>query len=225
MSTIGKRIKEKRESAKLSQDQVADYFDIGKSAVSGWERGTSQPSYKKLEGLARVLHTSVDYLVSGKRDKSLASNNDLGDSLAIHNAEKIDVARRIPLISWISAGAWCESPDEFAPGDAEEWLPLPNNASEQSFALRVDGDSMTAKEPGAARSYPHGTIIYVDPNKQVTNGARVVARAPNGTYTFKTYFEDAGRMYLKAINSDYPPIDVTDNLHICGVVIGSYLPE
>ncbi|MDO6747178.1 LexA family protein [Gilvimarinus sp. 1_MG-2023] len=224
MSTIGSRIKEKREQAKLTQDQIAEYLGIAKSAVSGWENESAQPRYKRLEALARKLNTSVEYLMSGTGDKTLAPNNDLSDSSAIHNAEKIDIARRIPLISWISAGAWCESPDQFAPGDAEEWLPLPNNASEQTFALRVEGDSMTAKVPGA-RSYPHGTVIYVDPNKEVTNGARVVARAPNGKYTFKTYFEDAGRMYLKAINTDYPPIDITENLHICGVVIGSYLPE
>lgn len=224
MTTIGKRIREKRELAGLTQDQVAEYLGVAKSAVSGWERDSAQPAFKRLDALSRKLNTSVEYLINGRGDKSLASKNDLGDSSNLSNAEKIDIARRIPLISWISAGAWCESPDQFAPGDAEEWLPLPNNASEQTFALRVEGDSMTAKEPGA-RSYPHGTVIYVDPNKEVTNGCRVVARAPNGTYTFKTYFEDAGRMYLKAINADYPPIDITESLHICGVVIGSYLPE
>ena len=134
-----------------------------------------------------------------------------------------EVPRKMPLIGWVRAGDWCESPDQFAVGDAEEWLPRPGNAGPRAFALRVQNDSMTAQHP-AQRSYPEGTIIYVDPDKPVINGSRVVARA-GGEYTFKTYVEDAGRKLLKPINPQYPTIDITEDVHICGVVIGSYLPE
>lgn len=129
----------------------------------------------------------------------------------------------IPLISWVSAGRWCESPDNYAPGDAEEWMPKPRNAGPRTFALRVNNDSMTSPFPGQ-RSYPHGTIIYVDPDREFVSGSRVVARA-GGEYTFKVYVEDAGRKYLKPINPTYDKIDVTEDVHICGVVVGSYLPE
>lgn len=140
------------------------------------------------------------------------------------NAIPLDNAPiNMPLISWVSAGVWCESPDNYAPGDAEEWLPRPSNAGPRSFAVRVDGDSMTSPYPGS-RSYPSGTIIYVDPDKDLTNGCRVVARA-NGEYTFKCYAEDAGRKFLKPLNPQYQMIDITEDTHICGVVIGSYLPE
>jgi|SRR5690554_5699 len=216
--TTGQIIIEKREALGLSGPKLGDKVGVSKSTISFWENDHHEPKGKNLTKLCSVLGITAEQLFSLPPRKTRQQDGE-------GNAEEVTIAKRIPLISWISAGAWCESPDEFAPGDAEDWLPLPNNASEHSFALRVDGDSMTAKEPGAPRSYPHGTIIYVDPEKEATNGARVVARAPNGAYTFKTYFEDAGRMYLKAINTDYPPIDVTDNLHICGVVIGSYLPE
>lgn len=130
----------------------------------------------------------------------------------------------MPLISWVKAGSWCESPDEFAPGDAEDWLPRPKGAGPKAFALRVEGDSMTSPHPGQ-KSYSEGTIIFVDPDKALTNGCRVVARADNGEYTFKAYVEDAGRIFLKPLNPQYPLIDVTDGVHVCGVVIGSYLPE
>lgn len=129
----------------------------------------------------------------------------------------------IPVISWVSAGSWCESPDNYAVGDAEQWIPKPYNAGPHTFALRVTGDSMTAAYPGQ-RSYPAGTLIYVDPEKEVTNGCRVVARA-GGEYTFKTYVEDAGRKFLKPINPQYQMIDITEDTHICGVVIWSSMPE
>lgn len=142
-----------------------------------------------------------------------------GSNVAEHDA----LAGYIPLVSWVTAGAWCESPDTYQPGDAEEWMPKPKNAGPRTFALRVINDSMTSPFPGQ-RSYPHGTIIYVDPDRDVKNGDRVVARA-GGEYTFKTYVEDAGRKYLKPINPTYDKIDITESMHICGVVIGSYFPE
>lgn len=100
---------------------------------------------------------------------------------------------------------------------------MPKNTGDYVFALTVEGDSMTSPYPGQ-RSYPHGTIIYVDPEKHPTNGARVIARV-SGEQTFKLYVEDAGRKYLKPINPTYDKIEIVDETNICGVVIGSYLPE
>jgi SOS-response transcriptional repressor LexA len=216
--TIGARIRERRKSLGLTMQDVAAVFGISRSAVSEWESDRASPGIDKLPALARKLQTSVNYLIAGKE------NHRVSEAKAEYNAVEVSSTDKIPLISWVSAGNWCESPDTFAPGDAEEWLPLPNKAGPRSFALRIDGDSMTAPYPGV-RSYSHGTIIYVDPDRAVTNGCRVVARTPDGHYTFKVYLEDAGRKYLRPINPQYPTIDITEHMHVCGVVIGSYLPE
>lgn len=218
--TIGARIRERRKALGLTMQAIADSFGISRSAISEWESDRSSPDINKLSVLAKKLQTSERYLLTGKDVRALGEPSPPN----YNNAVEVKHAGRIPLISWVSAGAWCDSPDSFAPGDAEDWLPLPNNAGPRSYALRVDGDSMTAPYPGV-RSYPHGTIIYVDPDRTVTNGCRVVARAPNGDYTFKTYTEDAGKKYLKPINPQYEIIDITERMHICGVIIGSYLPE
>lgn len=131
----------------------------------------------------------------------------------------------VPLISWVTAGSWCESPDNHAPGDAEEWLPCPSRHSEKTYALRVVGDSMTSPNPGD-RSYPNGTIIFVDPERAWEIGSRVIVRLPNSSeVTFKTYTVDAGVPYLIPINPRYPTIPMPEGAHICGVVIGSYWPE
>ncbi|WP_444901321.1 LexA family protein [Microbulbifer sp. SSSA007] len=131
---------------------------------------------------------------------------------------------RVPLISWVQAGEFCEAVDLFEPGDAEDWLPCPCNHSDSSFALRIQGDSMTSPYPGQ-RSYPPGTIIFVDPNVTPTNGCRVIAKL-DGEVTFKSYQEDMGRRYLRPINPSYESKDITDlAVTICGVIIGSFLPE
>ncbi len=208
---IGSRIKQRRKELKLTQKDVGARLNLSASAITQWENESTKPNGENLVRLAEILRTTPSWITTGKGDD-------------MENVEGADLrAGQIPLISWVAAGHWCESPDSYEPGDAEEWLPAPKNAGSRTFALRVINDSMTAPFPGQ-RSYPHGTIIYVDPDKPVTNGCRVVARA-GGEYTFKQYVEDAGRKYLKPINPTYDKIDITEDVHICGVVIGSYMPE
>lgn len=132
---------------------------------------------------------------------------------------------RVPLISWVQAGSLAEAIDLYAPGEAEAWLPCPQGHGLHTFALRVQGDSMTNPYPGQ-RSYPEGTLIYVDPDAPADNGRRVVAKLTDtDEVTFKVYVEDAGRKYLKPLNPQYPTIELHNGFEIVGVVIGSYLPE
>lgn len=131
----------------------------------------------------------------------------------------------IPVISWVQAGVFCSSPDLFQPGDAEDRVPAIRRFGKYTYALRVKGDSMVSDRAGE-KSYPEGTIIYVDPEKEVTNGCRVVARIHSEEEaTFKKYSEDAGRRYLRPLNKDYEPILMTEDMHICGVVVGSWMDE
>jgi len=131
----------------------------------------------------------------------------------------------IPLISWVQAGKFCSSPDLFYPGDGEQMIPCPRKVGKRTYALRVKGDSMVSDKFGE-KSYPEGIIIYVDPDKEVTNGCKVVARIHSEEEaTFKKYSEDAGRKYLRPLNKDYDPILMDDTMHICGVVVGSWMDE
>lgn len=135
-----------------------------------------------------------------------------------------DIYGKVPLISWVQAGEFCDAVNPFEPGDAEDWMPCPCAHSDGTFAVRVQGDSMTSPYPGH-HSYLPGTIIYVDPSVDVTNGCRAVARI-GGDATFKTYAEDMGRKYLRPINPGYESRDITElSVEICGVVIGSWIPE
>lgn len=134
---------------------------------------------------------------------------------------EIEKTSLIPLISYVSAGRWCEAIDNYSPGDAEEWMLCPGKHSKHTYALRVRGDSMTSLY---GKSYPDGSIIYVDPEVPYENGSRVIAKMPGcNEATFKQYIEDAGRRYLKPLNPQYPTIEIDDSTLICGVVIGQYI--
>lgn len=61
--------------AGLTQDEVADHFGIKRASVAQWEGKRSKPSMEKIIDLARLLHTTPDWLIDEngeppvKRDK------------------------------------------------------------------------------------------------------------------------------------------------------------
>lgn len=144
-------------------------------------------------------------------------------SKLISNIEPISTQHtgKVPLISWVQAGAWCEAADPFVVGDAEMWLDCPVFHSEFTYALRVRGDSMTAPS-GSQRSYPDGCIVYVDPLKRdVINGDRIIAcMLDTQDVTFKVYKNEDSRQWLMPLNPLHEPI--RDPFRVLGKIIGKW---
>ena len=69
MQTFGERIKELRQNAGLTQQQLADRIWVSKAAISNNELYERNPSPEILVKLAKVFHVSVDYLL-GIEEKS-----------------------------------------------------------------------------------------------------------------------------------------------------------
>lgn len=67
--TFGSRLRRARETAKLSQDQLAAACKnrggegVTRSAVSYWESDKEKPSFDNLVAIAQKLNVSIDYLV------------------------------------------------------------------------------------------------------------------------------------------------------------------
>ena len=59
----GMRLKQKRKEMGLSGEAIAKTLDTTRVTVSRWENGTSEPNDKKKIALAKMLHTSVAYLM------------------------------------------------------------------------------------------------------------------------------------------------------------------
>lgn len=131
---------------------------------------------------------------------------------------------KYPLISWVQAGAWETIVDNFAPGDAEEWLDAPVSVSGAAFYLRVRGESMF--DPADHRSFRDGELVLIDPNADAENGSFVVVRLDDESEaTFKQLIVEGGRKYLKALNPNWPNriFEVNGNATICGVVKGKFV--
>lgn len=135
-------------------------------------------------------------------------------------SEPIAVKGIVPVISWVRAGSW-EEAINYNDGYADDYVPCPAPHSSNTYALVVEGDSMTAP---VGRSYPEGSIIFVDPEQagSANTGDRIIAKL-NGqnAVTFKQLAYDGSRPYLKALNPNHPP--VFDEFKIIGKVIGMWI--
>ena len=65
---FGSKLKTLRISQKLTQQQLADRIGVAKSVVSYYESGDRYPSYDVLVRIARIFHTTTDYLLDVSKD-------------------------------------------------------------------------------------------------------------------------------------------------------------
>ena len=60
---LGVRLKQLREEAGLTQQQLASMLNLAQQTVGHYEVNRSEPSIKTIELLARIFNTSTDYLL------------------------------------------------------------------------------------------------------------------------------------------------------------------
>lgn len=130
-------------------------------------------------------------------------------------------SKKLPLISWVTAGMMRDAEDAYPVGHAQEWMESPFPHGEHAFLLTVEGDSMFHPD---GSGYAHGEIIQVEPQKEAGHGSDVVVRTPDGKATFKRYKVGPDGPYLEALNPHWPEriIKVPEGTVICGVVVGSW---
>ena len=207
MDTMGKRIHARRIELELTQRDLGAMVDVSATTITYWESKEVEPKIKHLAALARALDCSPDYLLHG------ATSGKQGSVASVHS--------RVPLINWDTVLESGVDKEECA----EDWLYYPKQCGRKTFALIVNNDSMVSPHPNN-KSYPPGSIIFVDPDVPTQAGSRVIAQVGNAAQTtFKEYSEDGGNRYLMPINPQYPTIMVNADTVLIGAVIGSFMAE
>ena len=69
-----------------------------------------------------------------------------------------------------------------------------------------------------------GDILIVDKSIEPQPSDIVIARVDGG-FTVKKFQRDQGRLRLVPANSNYSPIDINEDVRICGVVTFSIHPH
>lgn len=210
---IADRIKQAREAAGMDRYGLAKACNISYQAVQQWETGRTKPSAKTLLKIARATNSNPAWLIEGSHQKPQSGIQE-SDQIYSANTQPTDtIISKVPLISSVHAGNWCEAADNFYPGDAEEWIPCPTRHSRHAYALRVKGISMEPK-------FREGEIIIVDP--EIAASQYVVAKKlGSNEVTLKQLVVESGESYLKAVNPQWqePIIKITEEWMICGTVI------
>lgn len=210
MRTFGSRLRETRDELGLSQGELAKVSGITQPTISNLERGRNQGS-SYVAQLASALKVNAKWLATGNGPKKISDVS-----------PGPDIRGEAPLISWVRAGQFDDAQDNYRVGEAEAFYPMPRRAGPRTYCLRVEGESMTAP---FGKSYPPGSIIFVDPDQRSpANGARVIAKLDGSSdVTFKAFVSEAGRVFLRPLNPQFPPI--YDPFHIIGTVIGKWEDE
>ncbi|MCM1512482.1 MAG: XRE family transcriptional regulator [Oxalobacter formigenes] len=214
---LGKQIRKYRLHLGWTLEQLEEKSGVPKGTISALEmRDSTRSSFAP--ALAAAFGLTLEQLLD-EPSNWLEQNQ--------HNIEPApDIQGQVPVISWVTAGKWAEVIDIYEPGVADEWLPCIKKHTGRTFALRVKGMSMY--NPMGKHTYSDGDIIFVDPEKEAINGARVVVRLEDSKEaTFKQLVIEGEKKYLMALNPSWPEkfIEINGNATICGVVIGKWTEE
>jgi len=115
----------------------------------------------------------------------------------------------IPLLGRIAAGA----PIEAIENVEQISLQSEFGSDENTFALKVQGDSMTGD------GIFDGDYVICKKAQTATNGKIVAAIVDNENATVKRFYKEADRIRLEPSNPAYKPI-YTQNCTIAGIVTG-----
>lgn len=99
MGTMGQRIRDSRQAAKLTQTQLGRLLGVTKGAVSTWETGRNVPDLPLFIGLCEKLKVSADYILWNK-----TAHQHPSDVLELaHRIAKLDNKKRELLVSIFSS--------------------------------------------------------------------------------------------------------------------------
>ncbi|MES4613029.1 MAG: LexA family protein [Ewingella sp.] len=203
----------KKKELGITQQDVADQLEISQGAVGHYLNGRNPINLNVAAVFANLLQVQIaDFSPSIAAEAERLSR--------ASNVSYVSVAKprnSYPLISWVSAGSWCEAVEPYTLKEIEEWYESDAHVEGTAFWLKVQGDSMTSP---VGLSIPEGMNILVDTGKEAKNGSLVIAKLTDANEaTFKKLVIDGGSTYLKPLNPQYPLLQVNGNCKIIGVVV------
>ena len=214
MSTIGSRIRNRREELGLSQDELGKRVGYkSRSSINKIELDQRNLTQSKIKAIADALDTTPAYIM-GWNDNPTAYDSSHTFSLILENHDDIlpIEKKKIPLLGDIACGK-----PIFANEDHESYV-VAGTDIKADFCLRANGDSMIG-----ARIYD-GDIVFIQKADIVNNGEiAAVIIGDEATLKRVYYYPDRGKLVLNAENPKYEPLvyiaEELNQIHILGKAI------
>lgn len=206
-------VKSRMKDIGMTQSELAEHMGLTQASIARYLNKHREPD---IETIAKIMKcTGLSYMTLNS-DGLIDYPDD-----AINNVSPVDVQlvyqKSFPVLSSVQAGQWSEAVEPYTVEEIDEWALTTERTSDRCFWLKVEGDSMTS---GSGISFPEGTIVLVDKEKDAQNGSLVVAKLTDvNEATFKKLIIDAGQRFLRPLNSAYPTIPINGNCKIIGVIV------
>jgi len=207
---IGERIREAREAAKLSQDELGAMLNKTGATISNYESGNARIHIEVLEQIADITDRPLTWFLgedneSVKRHRLLKA---MEQGLEVLKGGKqigipLSEFKRVPIVGRVHAGELMEAIEH-----PEAWMPLPPGI-DADLALLVVGDSM---EPNLS----DGDYVCVKLQPEAENGKSIVARI-DGEVAVKRFYKYNDTIVLRSDNKKYPDI-ISRDVEVLGIV-------
>jgi transcriptional regulator with XRE-family HTH domain len=210
------RIRECRERAGLTLEQLAERSGISISYLSRMESGSRNVTMKNLRTIASALGIAPERMISGEIAPTIAS----------------EAVGQMPIKGEVRAGAWLEIDGEHEDMGAIPVLPDPRFARAPQYALRVVGTSMdrivqsgqyviVASWPELGLELRDGDLLVVRRERAMTYQV-TLKRARKGEKGWELWPESTDPRWQEPVIMGDGGRDVT--VSIIGRVVGRYEP-
>lgn len=231
---IGKNLRNAREAAGLTRDQVSGNENIScsRTTLQQWENGVTEASLEVVGALAELYNVTPQYLIFGDTVAQPHQVSAPQATCSIDTDTPNDEYAYIPAYDVeVSAGngAVClgEATATKHLAFRKQWLKARGLTAKSLAALFTKGDSMTPTIPESA------AVIIDQTRNQALDGKVYVIRIDDRHYVKRIQWLIGGGLRLISDNKLYDPLDITkadmaaNNIQICGQVIhASYdLPD
>lgn len=198
--TRGQRIHWLRKNRGLTLEQVGKACGVAKSTVRKWESDYIESMRAdKLQSLANVLQTTIDYILDGEETPSIYKN-----------VEPMPQVNAVPILGDIACGTPILSEENF------EGQAFIDGRVHADFALRCVGDSMIN-----AHIF-NGDLVFIKQQPDVDNG-QIAAVAIDNEATLKRVYKYANRIELRPENPLFPVLEFEGpkmaDVHILGLAV------
>ena len=198
--TRGERLYALRKERHLTMEDVAKACGVSRTTIKKWESDFIESMRAdKLQALADILHTSINYILDGSDPNQ-----------AYRNIEPMPQFTRVPILGGIACG------EPIMADQNLEGFAFVDGRVHADFALRCEGDSMIN-----AHIFD-GDLVFIKAQPEVQNG-EIAAVGIGEEATLKRVYVYNNRIELRPENPLFPVLNYEGHemaeVHILGKAV------
>lgn len=188
------------DKSRLSESELARRTGICQPVIHRMASGeTDNPKIETLRPIAKFFAITLDQLIGDEPLISKFPNSHVEQALAA-----------VPLITLEEAISW---PPKSEKASISQYVPTDITISPHAYAIKLKNSTMYPM-------FPDGTLLIIEPNIAYQHKDFVIAQIQNEQQaTFKQLLVDGKEHYLKSVNNDYQPYQLTKKDKILGIML------